>query len=243
MTDSAFTAEQYDSVWQDGVEFHFWNLARNRLVLDAIHAASGGAPFRNVLEIGCGPGYVLRYLRAHGVNARGVEISPVRVHPDVAACVDAATDCFALPEAQRASTDCILLLDVIEHLPDPVAFLKRVRQAFPAARSLIVTVPARQELWSNYDTHYGHHRRYSRASLAADITGGGFKLRSSRYLFCALYPVMWGLQRLARQRSTDVAPPGNRALHRAASRYFLAEAAALPRGLWGTSIIGTATLD
>ncbi len=238
---TAFTAEQFHATWGADVAEHFWNLARNRLILDEIRRSAGPTPFRDVLEIGCGPGYVLRALRAGGVPVRGVEIAPdVPVPAAVADYVATGTDCFDLPLARRSTVDCLLMLDVIEHLPDPVTFLARLPEAFPAARVLIVTVPARAELWSNYDTFFGHFRRYSRPGLSADLRAAGFAPLRSRYLFKSLYPVMLALKHVAGQRATTLAPPGQPALHRLIAWCFRTEAAVLPAGVWGTSIICTA---
>ena len=76
-----------------------------------------------------------------------------------------ATDARQLEVAQRNEVRTILLLDVIEHLEDPVAFLAELRSHFPALRHLLLTVPARQELFSNYDEFNGHFRRYDPALL------------------------------------------------------------------------------
>ena len=63
--------------------------------------------------------------------------------------------------------DVALLLDVIEHLDDPVsaltAALSRVREGGVVAG----TVPAQMSLWSEVDVLAGHKRRYSRQTLAA----------------------------------------------------------------------------
>jgi hypothetical protein len=76
---------------------------------------------------------------------------------------------------------------VIEHLPEPVAFLRKVREALPALEGLLVTVPARQELWSEWDRHYGHFRRYDLASLRATLDTAGFKPLFAGYFFHSLY--------------------------------------------------------
>ena len=68
---------------------------------------------------------------------------------------------FDLPEEERRGVTTLLVLDVIEHLEDPIAFLREVLSSFPDVSSLIVTVPAREELWSAFDDFYGHHRRYT----------------------------------------------------------------------------------
>src|SRR5262249_22527731 len=72
---------------------------------------------------------------------------------------------------------------ILEHIADDVKFLREMADSFPSARGLILTVPARSELWSNYDDYWGHHRRYNRASLADALDKGGFSLVRQRYFF------------------------------------------------------------
>ena len=138
---------------------------------------------KRVLEIGCGRGIVVRYLRNHGVDCFGTELAPVDVDPHLAPYINANRDCFDLPDEVRRRVDALLLLDVIEHLPEPVQFMRRLREAFPAAQALVVTVPARTELWSSYDTYYGHFRRYTIKSVSAEVRDAGFGAIEAGYFF------------------------------------------------------------
>jgi len=61
--------------------------------------------------------------------------------------------------------DCILYIDVLEHIEDDKAELaKAVRLLRPGGR-LIVLAPAHQALYSPFDRAIGHWRRYNRESL------------------------------------------------------------------------------
>lgn len=83
-------------------------------------------PPAKVLEIGCGHGGFVAMLRQAGYDATGLELSP--------SIVQFATESFGVPvltgpiEDQSippASLDAIVMMDVMEHLPDPVATLSR----------------------------------------------------------------------------------------------------------------------
>lgn len=160
---------------------------------------------------------------------------------DLEPYLQTGADCFDIPEDVRASVDCLLLLDVLEHLPDPVVFLSRLRVAFPNARALIITVPARQELWSNYDEYNGHFKRYTLASLGAELKASGFCVIRAGYVFKALYPVMFVLTKLFGNRTTTISAPRGRILHRLLAEAFVVESRLTPRALWGTSVIATCT--
>jgi hypothetical protein len=238
MAGTAFDLEQFDEAYPPGIEQHFWTLARNRIVLREIHtAAAQRGRLQRILDIGCGRGVVLKYLRDHGIECEGVEAAPTYLPGELVPFVRSGIDCFQIPAPDRAGYEGLLLLDVLEHIADPVDFLCKVRAAFPNARVLIVTVPARTELWSNYDVHFGHFRRYSIGTLTAELRDAGFDGVRARYLFHTLYLVMLGM---AGQRSTTTRAPVNVGLHRFIADCFVAEDWFLPGRVPGTSVIGRA---
>ena len=234
---TAFDAEQLDDTYPPGISNHFWNKSRNAIILSVLRKISNGRPLQNLLEIGCGRGVVLRYLRAQGADVLGVDLSPAPVDDDLRHVIRTACDCFSLPESERLRIRGILLLDVIEHIPDSIGFLGKLREAFPNCRYVLITVPARQELWSNYDAHYGHFRRYSIPQLTKEVRGAGFEPKHVGYLFHLLYPVMLFLSWVAGSRPTTQASPTQLLLHRLAATYFVIEHRLFPRRLVGTSII------
>ena len=239
MVNTGYSAAQYLESYPAGVDDYFWHVARHRIVHRALRRVMGTAGGR-VLEIGCGRGIVVRYLRDHGVDCFGTELSPVEVDADLAPYITADRDCFDLPEAERGRVGALMLLDVIEHLPEPVPFMRRLREAFPAARALVLTVPARTELWSSYDTHYGHFRRYTIVSVGAEVRQAGFTAVEAGYFFHALYPVLLALAQSSGKRFTTMSAPGRRRLHRFIGHCFFAESVVVPRRLWGSSIVCTA---
>jgi hypothetical protein len=54
-----------------------------------------------------------------------------------------------------------------------------------------MTVPALPSLWSNWDVLLGHHRRYTKASLASAAELSGFEIVERSYLFPELIPLGW----------------------------------------------------
>ena len=160
---TAYSKLQYESNYPPGVEFHWWNLARSRIVSTIVKEEnSAQAVF---LDVGCGKGLAVKELRDAGIEAFGVELAEVSPLEAVRQFVHSGIDAVHLPLEQRNRVTGILLLDVIEHLPEPVVFLNALQQNFPNLSVVVVTVPACQELWSNYDIFYGHYRRYSTEML------------------------------------------------------------------------------
>lgn len=242
MLDSAteFTQTEFECAYPPGVERHFWTIARSRVVADAIKSLPGCGG--KVLEIGCGRGVVVAKLREQGLECFGVEVADVRVLPSVAEFVTVATDARQLPAKFRAEIRTILLLDVIEHLAEPASFIDDAMVHYPNIRHLVVTVPARCELWSNYDEFYRHYRRYDLDEICKTLTQSRLNVIHVAYFFHLLYPLML-LVKLGRYRATRVKAPGRwtAALHAVLAQILYWDCALLPGAWYGTSAIGIAT--
>jgi methyltransferase family protein len=212
-------------------------VARNNIVGRLV---AGAPPHPVVLDVGCGRGLTVDFLRKAGVDCHGVELADVQPLPDVRPFVFTSQDVFALPEDLRRRVTVLLLLDVVEHLPAPEAFLAACVLHFPSLSRLIVTVPARAELWSNYDDFYGHVRRYDRASLQALIRPVASRSPAAGYFFHALYPVMRAQLAVASERPLAHQAPRWQWPHRVAARLFDLEERLLPARWYGTSLWGVA---
>lgn len=82
--------------------------------------------------------------------------------------------------------DSILYIDVIEHIKNDLAELKRASDLLNEGGCLIVLVPAHQFLFSAFDQEIGHYRRYNRRMLEA-ILPGELVIELSIYLDSAGY--------------------------------------------------------
>jgi hypothetical protein len=74
-------------------------------------------------------------------------------------------DIGALDPAERF--DCILYIDVLEHIEDDTGELARATRFLAKGGALVVLCPAFQVLFSAMDTALGHFRRYTARSLVA----------------------------------------------------------------------------
>jgi len=63
--------------------------------------------------------------------------------------------------------DCILYIDVLEHIEDDRGELARAAALLRENRFLIVLAPAHQALYTPFDRAIGHYRRYNRCELAS----------------------------------------------------------------------------
>ncbi len=232
---TTFSDYQYDLYYPPGIEHHWWTLARNRLLANILQREAGdNSAF---LEVGCGKGLVVKSLKDCGFNIHGVELADVKPIEGARQFVDAGTDAFDWPVERRSEITGLLLLDVIEHLPEPEQFLKRLENNFPKLTVVIITVPTCQEIWSNYDAFSGHYRRYSLGMLRKLSTDLNWTTKSMGYFFRFPYLLMRLMSLLGIDRDTKIDPPGKsmRPLHGLVSVACRLEQALLPHRIRGSS--------
>lgn len=86
------------------------------------------------------------------------------------------------------TTDLVLLLDVLEHIEDDVAFLKQLQSfEFISDNTLfLITAPAYQSLFCSHDYFLEHYRRYNIKSLQACLHDANLTELGHGYFFTVL---------------------------------------------------------
>ncbi len=143
-----------------------------------------------VLEVGCGIGTMTRQLldRAGRVVCIEPNLNCAARAREALAGSDRVTirichleECSRV-ELQEHKFDTIVCVNVLEHIEDDVHALKLFRDTVAAARGqVVIFVPAVQSIYSQHDAALGHHRRYSKRTLAASFEAAGLDVVAMRY--------------------------------------------------------------
>jgi len=170
---------------------HFWHIGRREIIFDVLKRNIPNLAKARMLEIGCGNGNVLAYLKQNGINIEGGDIflqalrfCQRRVGSEGLYQIDI----LALPF--HNDFDIIGIFDVLEHIDNDEKALVEINQALKPRGSLILTVPAHKFLWSYFDVHSCHRRRYNKGELATKLEESGFIIKKISFYMFFLFPLL-----------------------------------------------------
>jgi SAM-dependent methyltransferase len=194
---------------------HPWEVTRARFFRRVLADAGALATPRAVLDVGAGDGYLARRLLAElPAGSEIVCLDPLYTDEDLRRfAADAPAGLSFVRAAPGRRFDVVMLLDVIEHVPDDRAFLGGVVARSLAPGGLVlVSVPAWQPLFTAHDTALKHYRRYSPAACRALLDDVGLETVRGGGLFHALMaPRLLALAGEKAQRlfGREPVPPSN----------------------------------
>jgi 2-polyprenyl-3-methyl-5-hydroxy-6-metoxy-1,4-benzoquinol methylase len=114
----------------------------------------------------------------------------------------------APPDRRGAAFDRLLLLDVVEHVPEDRAFLRGlVAERLAPGAIAVISVPAWPLLYSRHDLALGHYRRYTPKALRALVADAGLELLAHGNLFGSLLPARALGKALEVARGRRAVPP------------------------------------
>jgi SAM-dependent methyltransferase len=175
----------YGARYRELFQRHWWWRARERVILDTLRAHRPSSGWRNVLDVGCGDGLFFDELaRLPGVQlVEGVEPGADLVSPDGPhrARIHVVPFDASFEPGRRYSL--IVMLDVLEHLPDPAASLRHALSLLEPNGVFLATVPAFMSLWTRHDDLNHHYTRYDRASFGRLAAEAGLRIDEARYFF------------------------------------------------------------
>ena len=178
---------------------YWWYRAR----ADLLRIALGGyvVDAERVLDVGSADGPSVGWLQATG-RKTALDIDPRGLGPG-GVCGSA----LRLP-FRSGCFHVVAAFDVLEHCePEAVALAELARVLAPGGR-LLLSVPAYEWAWTDFDEENGHHRRYTRRRLVRAVEGAGLQVERTTYAFTSVFPFFAAerLLRRVRRRRSEGAP-------------------------------------
>lgn len=176
-----------DAYWNGGCDYGYpdyeqaWRDAR-RLLLGRLDRLQTITRPGRMLEIGCAAGYFLREASLRGWQVCGVEVSPTMRRRAQEVAGGAVFASLKEVAARELPFDCVAMFEVIEHLHEPLAFMKDVLAMMKPGAVLVLSTPnfAAPEALRNPQNHHWFcppaHVSYFRADTLRDcILKAGFE--------------------------------------------------------------------
>lgn len=185
---------------------HWWFVGRRRILTALLERWRPKPGQLRILEVGCGTGSNIAMLQQFGT------VDAIEPDDHARAFASGRTGVKVkggyLPDVplEDGLYDLIVLLDVLEHIPDDKAALIALKPKLAPGGRLVVAVPAMPSLWSGHDVAHHHQRRYTRATLEAVVRAAGFhtlrRTAFNSFLLPAIVGVRW-LNRLLGREGGD----------------------------------------
>ena len=184
---------------------HFWFVSRNNILGDVLRKYFA-TPVQ-VLEVGCGTGFVLSGMRiafpqaklsASDIYTEGLAYAARRVPDAFLFQMDARHVPF------REEFDLIGAFDVLEHIEEDETVLAQLFQVCKAGGGLALTVPQHRWLWSRMDDFAHHKRRYTREELHEKLKRAGFRVEYTTSFISLLLPLMLAARLLRKPAGTGM---------------------------------------
>ncbi|MBI4604058.1 MAG: methyltransferase domain-containing protein [Planctomycetes bacterium] len=184
-----------------------------------------------LLDAGCGPGWALEAFRAAGFDALGIDASAAAVREArsrglEALVADLERDPLEGLPGAAGGFDAVVALEVLEHLTDPLAALRRLAALARPGGGIAVSLPNELALPARLKVLLGrlpfgghddpHLRHFDRPRARALFRDAGLEVRAERVL--SVVPPRWPVAR-ALARPAAAALPG---LFSIAAVYLLA---------------------
>jgi len=168
------SSRDFPAVWYDSApEDHFWMTWRLRVILEHLRRLSlEGRAEVKAFDIGS--------WTIDGCDLNENAISLSRGHNGGSFLYNI----FELRKDLQHKYDVVFLLDVIEHIQNPVEFLSTARFYMKRGGYMVINVPAIPVLYSKYDVAVGHIRRYTKHSLSSELSAAELTVETVTY---------WGL--------------------------------------------------
>ena len=156
-------------------------------------------PKGRMLDVGCGRGILPALLRERGWEAHGLEFSETAArHARDELGIPVFVGDFLRSPYADGFFDTVVLWHVLEHVPDPVATIRRARQILRPGGLLIVAVPNFESLQARWTGRHWfhldiprHYHHFGLEVLRRLLAGNGFSVLDVSHLSFEYNPYGW----------------------------------------------------
>jgi SAM-dependent methyltransferase len=222
-TAAAVNQEFYDEFWRSCPDFSRYNpgvLHRRREILRLLRSV----PHRELLDVGCGDGELILWLRSvlePGTRFEGADLSPEVVEDNAKRLPFARFHALDLEQASLAdSFEAVVCTEVVEHLDDRPRALRNLASMVAPGGHLILTCPT-GKLHAT-EKNFGHISHPSPHELRGQLVATGLEVVSMSSWGFPLYTALkyatnvnpdWALKNFANTEYTPTAKLVSKALY------------------------------
>ncbi len=198
-----FQTEGFDILYKVE-ENNFWFRSRNNIITHLFKKHLGTDKIKDILEIGCGTGFVLKglsqfknyNLTGGEIYLEGLKFARKRLN-DV--------DFIQLDASKMPFTDkydAVGAFDVLEHIDDDELVIENVFKSLKDGGKFFLSVPQYMFMWSLADEIAYHKRRYSKKELLKKVSNAGFEIEYVGSFVTILFPLMY-VSRMMQKSTND----------------------------------------
>jgi SAM-dependent methyltransferase len=171
---------------------HWFYMGKRHIVFDCLRKSRALQRQALLVDCGAGTGRFVREARAvcEAIAVDDHEESLAIARRQLGEAAVRRGSCVALPFTDDAA-DIVTALDVIEHVEADADAVQEMTRILKPGGVMVVTVPAFQALWSNWDVVLHHFRRYRRSRLRALLSSAGMEVQRCDYINVAASPAVW----------------------------------------------------
>jgi len=149
------------------------NILKNQKNLSFADIGAGDLFFSNVLKKSLNTSVSAVDVNFdENIKTRGLKVDGISLFND-------------LEKLSNNSVDCVILMDVLEHVEDDLSFLQKT--LMKTSKNVLITVPAFQFLFSEHDRALKHFRRYNKAQLRHIANQCNLEISECFYFYFSLW--------------------------------------------------------
>lgn len=144
---------------------------------------------RTIFEAGCGHGGILEYFKRSGCRVAGCDLNKVAAAYGTAKGLDIRTGSIEALRGLGFNADMIILSHVVEHLPEPAAFLRDVKGLLNGGGVLYIETPGLKGEKMNMKrfAQIGHLNYFSLDTIRLMVQTAGLEFMNGNEIIQAVF--------------------------------------------------------